>query len=153
MDAGRTLMSLVHTQRASVGSKKSAEKQGVRQARVAVAMGVRIADLTQGKVKPKDSQKNVSVSLIERVILSAGAMLIFSVSFQMTKCPKAKRSSIVVVIYPRSSGEGVCLRRAGTRACAQQQGSRRRVACAKRRQGAEGRGEEFRDGWSRLSRC
>jgi hypothetical protein len=35
-------------------------------------------------------QKNGSFNLIEQVILSAGALLIFSVSFQMTECPKAK---------------------------------------------------------------
>jgi len=54
MDARQTLMSLVHTPRAGVGSKKSVGKRGVQQARAAVALRVRIADLTQGKVKPKD---------------------------------------------------------------------------------------------------
>jgi len=53
MDARRTLMSLVRTQRAGVVSKKERGKQ----VRAAVALRVRIADLTQGKVKPKDSQK------------------------------------------------------------------------------------------------
>jgi hypothetical protein len=43
----------------------------------------------------KKEQKNGSFSLIERVILSAGAMLIFSVSFQLTKCPKTKESVVV----------------------------------------------------------
>lgn len=59
MDARRTLMSLVRTQRAGVVSKKERGKQ----VRAAVALRVRIADLTQGKVKPKDSQKKMLASL------------------------------------------------------------------------------------------
>jgi len=46
----------------------------------------------------KNTKKNGSVSFDYRVILSAGAMLIFSVSFQMTKCPKAKVGQCFVVI-------------------------------------------------------
>ncbi|KAJ5186562.1 hypothetical protein N7449_011326 [Penicillium cf. viridicatum] len=38
-----------------------------------------------------------SFSLIERVILSAGAMLIFSVYFQLTVCPEGRKG------YPNSS--------------------------------------------------
>ncbi|KAJ5778032.1 hypothetical protein N7520_001278 [Penicillium odoratum] len=40
--------------------------------------------LQQGK------KKTGSFSLIERVILSAGAMLIFSVYFHLTKCPEGQ---------------------------------------------------------------
>ena len=36
------------------------------------------------------SEKNGSFSLIERVILSAGAMLIFSVSFQIDQMPEGE---------------------------------------------------------------
>lgn len=35
-------------------------------------------------------KKTGSFSLIERVILSAGAMLIFSVYFHLTKCPEGR---------------------------------------------------------------
>jgi hypothetical protein len=39
---------------------------------------------------PKNCPKNGSFSLIERVILSAGAMLIFSVSFQIDQMPEGE---------------------------------------------------------------
>ena len=39
-------------------------------------------------------QKTGSFSLIERVILSAGAMLIFSVSFQIDQMPEGNREDI-----------------------------------------------------------
>lgn len=45
--------------------------------------------ISQQQKSSKKRKKTGSFSLIERVILSAGAMLIFSVSFQLTKCPKA----------------------------------------------------------------
>jgi hypothetical protein len=48
---------------------------------------------------PAQTQKNGSFSLIERVILSAGAMLIFSVSFQLTKCTEVRSKLIVINIY------------------------------------------------------
>ena len=56
---------------------------------------------TVGKCK-----KNGSVSLIERVILSAGAMLIFSVSFQIDHMPEGEEKRlfkiyICVTISPR----------------------------------------------------
>jgi hypothetical protein len=42
----------------------------------------------QGRKRGSNLQKKMVASLpIERVILSAGAMLIFSVSFQLTICP------------------------------------------------------------------
>jgi hypothetical protein len=41
----------------------------------------------------KESQKNGSFSLIERVILSAGAMLIFSVSFQIDQMPEGEEKT------------------------------------------------------------
>jgi hypothetical protein len=64
------------------------------------------------KIQDVKSKKIGSFSLIERVILSAGAMLIFSVSFhchvlvgilrasvvgnlQLTKCPKAKKMCLM----------------------------------------------------------
>ena len=40
-----------------------------------------------GKLKEGGPKKRCSISLIERVILSAGAMLIFSVSFQIDQMP------------------------------------------------------------------
>jgi hypothetical protein len=44
-----------------------------------------------GKMEGKSQkQKNGSFSLIERVILSAGAMLIFSVSFQIDQMPEGE---------------------------------------------------------------
>jgi len=44
-------------------------------------------DEAKGRTK---SEKNGSFSLIERVILSAGAMLIFSVSFQIDQMPEGE---------------------------------------------------------------
>jgi hypothetical protein len=45
-----------------------------------------------GKMEGKSQkQKNGSFSLIERVILSAGAMLIFSVSFQIDQMPEGEK--------------------------------------------------------------
>ena len=41
----------------------------------------------------KNCQKIGSFSLIERVILSAGAMLIFSVSFQIDQMPEGEGNS------------------------------------------------------------
>lgn len=38
-------------------------------------------------------KKTGSFSLIERVILSAGAMLIFSVYFHLTKCPEGREDT------------------------------------------------------------
>ena len=54
----------------------------------------------------KLSEKNGSFSLIERVILSAGAMLIFSVSFQIDHMPEGEEKRlfkiyICVTISPR----------------------------------------------------
>jgi hypothetical protein len=49
-------------------------------------------------------QKNGSFSLIERVILSAGAMLIFSVSFQIDQMPEGEvdeNKVIYIYIYQR----------------------------------------------------
>jgi hypothetical protein len=49
-------------------------------------------------------QKNGSFSLIERVILSAGAMLIFSVSFQIDQMPEGevdKNKVIYIYIHKR----------------------------------------------------
>jgi hypothetical protein len=42
-------------------------------------------------------QKNGSFSLIERVILSAGAMLIFSVSFQIDQMPVGEKTMVCLV--------------------------------------------------------
>lgn len=44
--------------------------------------------LGEKKEKKKKTKKIWSFSLIERVILSAGAMLIFSVSFQIDQMPE-----------------------------------------------------------------
>ena len=44
-----------------------------------------------------NKKKTGSFSLIERVILSAGAMLIFSVSFQIDQMPEGTRNSVEVV--------------------------------------------------------
>ncbi|KAJ5164924.1 uncharacterized protein N7500_006754 [Penicillium coprophilum] len=41
-------------------------------------------------IGPVKKKKIGSFSLIERVILSAGAMLIFSVYFQLTICPEGR---------------------------------------------------------------
>lgn len=49
------------------------------------------------RVKKK---KTGSFSLIERVILSAGAMLIFSVYFHLTKCPEGHRSLLKLNYIP-----------------------------------------------------
>ncbi|KAJ5796868.1 uncharacterized protein N7518_005408 [Penicillium psychrosexuale] len=49
--------------------------------------------LNKGHVKEK---KIGSFSLIERVILSAGAMLIFSVYFHLTICPEGRKSILKV---------------------------------------------------------
>jgi hypothetical protein len=46
--------------------------------------------LTQWTEGHEREQKNGSFSLIERVILSAGAMLIFSVSFQIDQMPEGE---------------------------------------------------------------
>ena len=43
------------------------------------------------EVRESNMGKIFSFSLIERVILSAGAMLIFSVSFQIDQMPEGKR--------------------------------------------------------------
>jgi hypothetical protein len=45
---------------------------------------------TEIRTHRKTTQKNGSFSLIERVILSAGAMLIFSVSFQIDQMPEGE---------------------------------------------------------------
>ena len=47
--------------------------------------------------RAKNVRKTGSFSLIERVILSAGAMLIFSVSFQIDQMPEGTRNSVEVV--------------------------------------------------------
>jgi hypothetical protein len=57
----------------------------------------------------KTSEKNGSFSLIERVILSAGAMLIFSVSFQIDQTPEGEdvancRIHIQLLIVGRCGG-------------------------------------------------
>ncbi|KAJ5789962.1 uncharacterized protein N7518_006973 [Penicillium psychrosexuale] len=57
-------------------------------------------NLKKGHVKEK---KIGSFSLIERVILSAGAMLIFSVYFHLTICPEG-RKDILIVQYNLHSG-------------------------------------------------
>jgi hypothetical protein len=50
---------------------------------------------------PKNPQKNGSFSLIERVILSAGAMLIFSVSFQIDQMSEDEIDSDVLIYIDR----------------------------------------------------
>ncbi|KAL5359576.1 hypothetical protein BJX96DRAFT_59630 [Aspergillus floccosus] len=49
-------------------------------------------------------KKTGSFSLIERVILSAGAMLIFSVSFQIDQMPEGERKNIRMVYMPSGGG-------------------------------------------------
>ena len=52
----------------------------------------------------REGKKIGSFSLIERVILSAGAMLIFSVSFQIDQMPEGKiKLSILILILRNSS--------------------------------------------------
>jgi len=55
-------------------------------------VGIRAWSLRKGK-------KTFSFSLIERVILSAGAMLIFSVSFQIDQMPEGKIIYALLTIY------------------------------------------------------
>jgi hypothetical protein len=70
-------------------------------------------------------------------------MLIFSVSFEITKCPKAKRGAIVVSIY-RMSGEGVCVQRPLRLGLVRgNQGSKRRVTCASSQQSPWGDEKSF----------
>jgi len=62
----------------------------------------------------KQCQKNGSFSLIERVILSAGAMLIFSVSFQIDQMPEGEdRANLLIYILgqiiPSSGGSKALL--------------------------------------------
>ena len=45
----------------------------------------------------EEAKKIGSFSLIERVILSAGAMLIFSVSFQIDQMPEGDENCAVIV--------------------------------------------------------
>ncbi|PLN85330.1 hypothetical protein BDW42DRAFT_160925 [Aspergillus taichungensis] len=52
-------------------------------------------------------KKTGSFSLIERVILSAGAMLIFSVSFQIDQMPKGQKFPPYSELYRRP--ESCCL--------------------------------------------
>ena len=65
-------------------------------------------------------KKTGSFSLIERVILSAGAMLIFSVSFQIDQMPEGSRYILILnyigalILCWRCSLGGGC-RRAGKR--------------------------------------
>jgi hypothetical protein len=52
----------------------------------------------------EQEQKNGSFSLIERVILSAGAMLIFSVSFQIDQMPEGEdKQNILIYIDNKSA--------------------------------------------------
>ena len=52
----------------------------------------------------RDKKKTGSFSLIERVILSAGAMLIFSVSFQIDQMPEGSKHSVEVVYISMVGG-------------------------------------------------
>jgi hypothetical protein len=65
-------------------SKKRAGKAGSR------PPSARRFEPDTGKSQSNKTQKNGSFSLIERVILSAGAMLIFSVSFQIDQMPEGE---------------------------------------------------------------
>jgi hypothetical protein len=56
-----------------------------------------------------DKKKTGSFSLIERVILSAGAMLIFSVSFQIDQMPEG--TCILLTLNYIGSNHGVPLSR------------------------------------------
>jgi len=55
----------------------------------------------------KNSKKTFSFSLIERVILSAGAMLIFSVSFQIDQMSRRTIESVLKVYMKGSVDVGV----------------------------------------------
>ena len=55
-------------------------------------------------------QKNGSFSLIERVILSAGAMLIFSVSFQIDQMPEGEKKQNLVVYIDSKLFDAACVR-------------------------------------------
>jgi len=61
----------------------------------------RFQDIRKGKERPKkkEKRKKLSFSLIERVILSAGAMLIFSVflRFDHVSCDEGKCLNLVYV--------------------------------------------------------
>ncbi|KAI0172291.1 hypothetical protein GGR52DRAFT_463544 [Hypoxylon sp. FL1284] len=65
----------------------------------------------RGKKVKKGCKKMVCFSLIERVILSAGAMLIFSVSFQIDQMPEGESSCAIWPYIPlfcrRYPGSGV----------------------------------------------
>jgi hypothetical protein len=65
--------------------KKNAETNAARAA-------ARDTNRTPGPSVHEKQQKNGSFSLIERVILSAGAMLIFSVSFQIDQMPEGEEN-------------------------------------------------------------
>lgn len=60
--------------------------------------------LQPGLEHPPPSKKNGSFSLIERVILSAGAMLIFSVSFQIDQMPEGEVNFRLGDIYAGRGG-------------------------------------------------
>ena len=51
---------------------------------------------TAPRICLQEKKKTGSFSLIERVILSAGAMLIFSVSFQIDQMPEGIRYPLIV---------------------------------------------------------
>ncbi|KUM65789.1 hypothetical protein ACN42_g1293 [Penicillium freii] len=53
----------------------------------------------------KEKKKLVGFSLIEHVILSAGAMLIFSVYFQLTICPEGRNIYMFSSLWPHFSAE------------------------------------------------
>jgi hypothetical protein len=56
----------------------------------------------EGRAK---EQKNGSFSLIERVILSAGAMLIFSVSFQIDQMPEGEvmENKVIYILHAKDT--------------------------------------------------
>ena len=78
----------------NLASKTPSQKKGIAQEPTATRTVNLCLDLTTKKTKI------VSFSLIERVILSAGAMLIFSVSFQIDQMPEGKHLILTTTYIP-----------------------------------------------------
>ena len=70
---------------AQLEKRKSSPNSAVAGIRTLVG---KLQDLLLPQQRSGNEKKTGSFSLIERVILSAGAMLIFSVYFHLTKCPE-----------------------------------------------------------------
>ena len=76
----------------------TSQKRNIKERAVKQAHSLRLINDLEGE------KKIGSFSLIERVILSAGAMLIFSVYFHLTICPEG-RKDILKVRYNLNFGQ------------------------------------------------